>query len=38
LSGRFPYLSEGDVVEIEIDGLGRQRHPFVGWSREEQES
>jgi 2-keto-4-pentenoate hydratase/2-oxohepta-3-ene-1,7-dioic acid hydratase in catechol pathway len=25
LSGRFPYLSPGDVVEIEIDGLGRQR-------------
>lgn len=25
LSGRFPYLAPGDVVEIEIDGLGRQR-------------
>jgi len=25
LSGRFPYLTEGDIVEIEIDGLGRQR-------------
>jgi 2,4-didehydro-3-deoxy-L-rhamnonate hydrolase len=25
LSGRFPYLTEGDVVEIEIEGLGRQR-------------
>jgi 2-keto-4-pentenoate hydratase/2-oxohepta-3-ene-1,7-dioic acid hydratase in catechol pathway len=25
LSGRFPYLSAGDVVEMEIDGLGRQR-------------
>ncbi|MEV0454897.1 fumarylacetoacetate hydrolase family protein [Catellatospora methionotrophica] len=25
LSGRFPYLAEGDVVEVEIDGLGRQR-------------
>jgi 2-keto-4-pentenoate hydratase/2-oxohepta-3-ene-1,7-dioic acid hydratase in catechol pathway len=25
LSGRFPYLREGDIVEIEIDGLGRQR-------------
>lgn len=25
LSGRFPYLSAGDVVEIEIDRLGRQR-------------
>lgn len=30
LSGRFPYLVSGDVVELEIDGLGRQRttcHP-----------
>jgi 2-keto-4-pentenoate hydratase/2-oxohepta-3-ene-1,7-dioic acid hydratase in catechol pathway len=25
LSGRFPYLSAGDVVECEIDGLGRMR-------------
>jgi 2-keto-4-pentenoate hydratase/2-oxohepta-3-ene-1,7-dioic acid hydratase in catechol pathway len=25
LSGRFPYLRAGDVVEMEIDGLGRQR-------------
>ncbi|WP_326559837.1 fumarylacetoacetate hydrolase family protein [Micromonospora sp. NBC_01796] len=25
LSGRFPYLADGDVVEVEIDGLGRQR-------------
>ncbi|MEV6342921.1 fumarylacetoacetate hydrolase family protein [Actinoplanes sp. NPDC051851] len=25
LSGRFPYLGAGDVVELEIDGLGRQR-------------
>lgn len=24
LSGRFPYLKAGDVVEMEIDGLGRQ--------------
>jgi len=28
LSGRFPYLSPGDVVELEIDGLGRQRQVF----------
>ncbi|GAA0553693.1 fumarylacetoacetate hydrolase family protein [Paractinoplanes ferrugineus] len=28
LSGRFPYLAEGDVVEVEIDGLGRQRSPL----------
>lgn len=25
LSGRFPYLVAGDVMELEIDGLGRQR-------------
>ena len=25
LSGRFPYLAAGDVVEVEIDGLGGQR-------------
>ncbi len=25
LSGRFPYLVAGDVIELEIDGLGRQR-------------
>jgi 2,4-diketo-3-deoxy-L-fuconate hydrolase len=31
LSGRFPYLGPGDVVEIEIDGLGRQRQEFVAW-------
>ena len=29
LSGRFPYLSAGDVVEVEIEGLGRQRHEMV---------
>lgn len=28
LSGRFPYLTAGDVVEVEIDGLGRQRQVF----------
>ncbi|KQV06930.1 fumarylacetoacetate hydrolase family protein [Leifsonia sp. Root112D2] len=28
LSGRFPYLKAGDVVEIEIEGLGRQRQLF----------
>lgn len=26
LSGRFPYLTDGDVVEVEIDQLGRQRN------------
>ena len=25
MSGRFPYLQVGDVVELEIEGLGRQR-------------
>jgi 2-keto-4-pentenoate hydratase/2-oxohepta-3-ene-1,7-dioic acid hydratase in catechol pathway len=29
LSGRFPYLAPGDVVELEIDGLGRQRQLVV---------
>jgi 2-keto-4-pentenoate hydratase/2-oxohepta-3-ene-1,7-dioic acid hydratase in catechol pathway len=29
LSGRFPYLAPGDVVETEIDGLGRQRQRMV---------
>jgi 2,4-diketo-3-deoxy-L-fuconate hydrolase len=28
LSGRFPYIKAGDVVEIEIEGLGRQRQVF----------
>lgn len=25
LSGRYPYLQPGDVVEVEVEGLGRQR-------------
>ncbi|MEU8191606.1 fumarylacetoacetate hydrolase family protein [Micromonospora sp. WMMD712] len=29
LSGRFPYLAAGDVLEMEIDGLGRQRNPVA---------
>ncbi len=29
LSGRFPYLKAGDVLELEIEGLGRQRQRFV---------
>lgn len=29
LSGRFPYLQAGDVVDLGIEGLGRQRHTFV---------
>jgi 2-keto-4-pentenoate hydratase/2-oxohepta-3-ene-1,7-dioic acid hydratase in catechol pathway len=28
LSGRFPYLTAGDVVEIQIEGLGGQRQEF----------
>lgn len=31
LSGNFPYIAPGDVVEVEIDGLGRQRQEFVAW-------
>ena len=29
--GKFPYLTPGDVVDIEIDGLGHQRQEFVAW-------
>jgi 2-keto-4-pentenoate hydratase/2-oxohepta-3-ene-1,7-dioic acid hydratase in catechol pathway len=32
LSGRFPYLAAGDVVELEIDGLGRQRQQLTGFA------
>jgi 2,4-diketo-3-deoxy-L-fuconate hydrolase len=28
LSGRFPYLQDGDVFEAEIEGLGRQRQEY----------
>lgn len=31
LSGRFPYLRDGDVMELEIDGLGRQRQQVRAW-------
>ncbi|KJZ05919.1 membrane protein [Halomonas sp. S2151] len=31
VSGRFDYLKPGDVVEVEIDGLGRQRQTFRAW-------
>ncbi len=34
LSGKYPYLAAGDVVEIEIDGLGRQRQDFIAWKAE----
>jgi 2,4-diketo-3-deoxy-L-fuconate hydrolase len=29
LSGRFPYLHAGNVVELGIDGLGAQRQTMV---------
>ncbi|WP_213814479.1 fumarylacetoacetate hydrolase family protein [Glaciihabitans sp. dw_435] len=29
LSGKFPYLRAGDVVELEIEGLGRQRQVYT---------
>jgi 2,4-didehydro-3-deoxy-L-rhamnonate hydrolase len=29
LSGRFPYLSAGDTMSLEIDGLGRQQQRLV---------
>lgn len=35
LSGHFPYLTDGDVMELEIDGLGRQRQT-VGQGRADE--
>ncbi|MGF3056230.1 fumarylacetoacetate hydrolase family protein [Microbacterium sp. YY-01] len=29
--GKFPYLVAGDVVELDIEGLGSQRQDFVAW-------
>lgn len=29
MSGRFPYLHDGDTVDIEIEGLGRQRQLYL---------
>ena len=29
--GKFPYLRAGDIVDIEIEGLGHQRQEFVAW-------
>ncbi|QAY58600.1 FAA hydrolase family protein [Microbacterium protaetiae] len=29
LSGRFPYLRVGDIVEMQIEGLGRQRQQYI---------
>ncbi|TLQ01065.1 fumarylacetoacetate hydrolase family protein [Nesterenkonia salmonea] len=33
VSGRFSYLKPGDVVEVEIDGLGRQRQTYRAWRK-----
>ena len=33
LSGRFPYLVVGDVMELGIDGLGTQRQCLVASTR-----
>ena len=33
LSGRFPYLNDGDVVRIEIEGLGAQTQRMVAAAR-----
>lgn len=30
MSGRFPYLADGDVIEVGVDGLGAQRSVIVG--------
>jgi 2-keto-4-pentenoate hydratase/2-oxohepta-3-ene-1,7-dioic acid hydratase in catechol pathway len=37
LSGRFPYLQAGDVVEMEIEGLGRQRHRMTAAQGDERQ-
>ncbi len=34
LSGRFPYLGPGDVVEVEVAGLGRQRQTMIPFAKE----
>jgi 2,4-diketo-3-deoxy-L-fuconate hydrolase len=31
LSGRFPYLAPDDVVDVYVQGLGRQRQKFRAW-------
>lgn len=35
LSGRFPYLSVGDEMELAIDGLGRQHQRLIAWDDED---
>lgn len=34
LSGRFPYLKDSDIVEIQIDGLGEQRQIMREYTKE----
>lgn len=34
VSGRFPYLGSSDVVEVEIEGLGRQRQNYRAWEEQ----
>ena len=34
LSGRFPYLAAGDMVEVEIEGLGRQQTRMIAFEKE----
>lgn len=34
LSGRFPYLRAGDIVEVQIDELGHQRQDVIDWRAE----
>jgi 2-keto-4-pentenoate hydratase/2-oxohepta-3-ene-1,7-dioic acid hydratase in catechol pathway len=29
--GKFPYLGVGDSMELEVDGLGRQRRVLIDW-------
>ncbi|MCM2580040.1 fumarylacetoacetate hydrolase family protein [Streptomyces meridianus] len=36
MSGRFPYLKPGDVVELEIEELGRQRQVMTSGTKKEQ--
>ncbi|OYD61117.1 fumarylacetoacetate hydrolase family protein [Rhodococcus sp. OK302] len=33
LSGRYPYLQAGDVIDLEIEGLGQQRQNVVAFAR-----
>jgi 2,4-didehydro-3-deoxy-L-rhamnonate hydrolase len=34
LSGKFPYLKNGDIVDIEVEGLGKQRQTYVSYTGE----